>query len=67
MQILALLNERPQHAYQLAEHLFGYRLKNNEARRMGVAETLSHLEYLRYAGQVEQHKTTEGLILYSVA
>ena len=58
---------RPQHAYQLAEQLFGQRLKNNEARRMAVAETLSHLEYLRYGGQVEQHKTTEGLILYSVA
>ena len=55
------------HAYQLAELLFGQRLKNNEARRMAVAETLSHLEYLRYGGQVEQHKTTEGLILYAVA
>src|SRR5690348_5827154 len=44
-QILALLGERPQHAFQLAEQLFGNRLKNNEARRMAVAETLSHLEY----------------------
>jgi len=67
MQILTLLDGQPQHAYQLAEQLFGQRLKNNEARRMAVAETLSHLEYLRYGGQVEQHKTTEGLILYSVA
>jgi glyoxylase-like metal-dependent hydrolase (beta-lactamase superfamily II) len=67
MKILALLEERPQHAYQLTEQLFGNRLKNNEARRMAVAETLSHLEYLRYGGQVEQHKSTEGLILYSVA
>src|SRR3989441_811092 len=67
MQILTLLDKQPQHAYQLAEQLFGHRLKNNEARRMAVAETLSHLEYLRYGGQVEQHKTTEGLILYSVA
>ncbi len=64
-QILTLLDERPQHAYQLAEQLFGHRLKNNEARRMAVAETLSHLEYLRIHGQVEQHHTKEGLILYA--
>jgi glyoxylase-like metal-dependent hydrolase (beta-lactamase superfamily II) len=65
MQILNLLDEQPQHAYQLAEKLFGYRLKSNEARRMGTAEVLSHLEYLRLDGQVEQHKTTGGLILYA--
>src|SRR3989454_2969228 len=56
MQILTLLDERPQNAYQLAEKLFGQRLKSNESRRMAVAETLSHLEYLRIDGQVEQHK-----------
>ncbi len=65
MQILTLLDEQPQHAYRLAEQLFGSRLKSNEARRMAVAETLSHLEYLRIGGQVEQHKTTDGLILYA--
>src|SRR5947209_4858516 len=65
MQILTLLDERPQHAYQLAEQLFGARLKSNEARRMAVAETLSHLEYLRYGGQVEQQKTNDGVILYA--
>jgi glyoxylase-like metal-dependent hydrolase (beta-lactamase superfamily II) len=65
MEILALLDGQPQHAYQLAMQLFGQRLKSNEARRMGVAETLSHLEYLRYNGQVEQHKTTDGLLLYA--
>jgi glyoxylase-like metal-dependent hydrolase (beta-lactamase superfamily II) len=65
MQILTLLDEQPQHAYRLAEQLFGGRLKSNEARRMAVAETLSHLEYLRIGGQVEQHKTTDGLILYA--
>jgi glyoxylase-like metal-dependent hydrolase (beta-lactamase superfamily II) len=66
MEILTLLDDRPQHAYQLAEQLFGHRLKNNEAKRMAVAETLSHLEYLRIEGQVEQHQTTDGLILYAV-
>jgi glyoxylase-like metal-dependent hydrolase (beta-lactamase superfamily II) len=65
MEILTLLDEQPQNAYQLAEKLFGHRLKSNEARRMAVAETLSHLEYLRLDGQVEQHKTTNGLILYA--
>lgn len=65
MEILTLLDEQPQHAYQLAEKVFGARLKSNEAMRMAVAEILSHLEYLRYDGQVEQQKTTEGLILYA--
>src|SRR6266567_870308 len=48
------------------QRLFGSRLKSNEARRMGVAETLSHLEYRRLEGKVEQHHTTDGLILYTV-
>jgi glyoxylase-like metal-dependent hydrolase (beta-lactamase superfamily II) len=65
MQILALLEGQPQHAYQVAQRLFGPRMKNNEAQRMAVAETLSHLEYMRLAGKVEQHHTTDGLILYS--
>ena len=65
IEILTLLDEQPQNAYQLAEKLFGHRLKSNEARRMAVAETLSHLEYLRLDGQVAQHKTTNGLILYA--
>src|SRR5207237_9732370 len=42
-QIMNLLDEKPQNAYQLAEKLFGQRLKSNESRRMSVAETLSHL------------------------
>ena len=67
MEILGLLDGRPQHAYQLAMQLFGNRLKNNEAQRMGVAEVLSHLEYLRYNGQVEQQLTNDGLILYAAA
>jgi len=67
LQILALLNERPQHAYDLAEQLFGHRWNNSEARRMAVAETLSHLEHLRFGGQVEQRRTKDGFILYAVA
>src|SRR6266581_1715649 len=63
-QILAMLEQRPQHAYQLSEQLFGARLKSNEAKRMAVAEVLSHLEYMRYNGKVEQERTGEGLILY---
>lgn len=66
MEILALLERQPQHAYQIAQQLFGPRLKSNEATRMAVAETLSHLEYLRIEGQVEQRHTTDGLILYAV-
>ncbi len=66
MQILAMLDERPQHAAGLADQLFGQRLKTHEARRMAVAEVLSHLEYLRYNGQVEQQRTTDGVILYAV-
>jgi glyoxylase-like metal-dependent hydrolase (beta-lactamase superfamily II) len=66
MQILALLAGRPQHAYELAEQLFGHRWKDSEARRMAVAETLSHLEYLRFNGQVKQCRTEDGLLLYAV-
>jgi glyoxylase-like metal-dependent hydrolase (beta-lactamase superfamily II) len=66
-QILALLDPRPQHAYGIAEQLFGHRWENSEARRMAVAETLSHLEYMRYTGRVDQQRTSDGLILYEVA
>lgn len=64
-EILSLLYQRPQHAYELAAQLFGNRLKNNDAQRMAVAETLAHLEYMRYAGQVEQRKTADEVILYT--
>ena len=66
-QILALLDEQPQHAYGVAAQLFSHRWDNSEGRRMAVAETLSHLEHMRLGGQVEQHKTSDGLLLYSVA
>ena len=64
-EILHLLESHPQHAYQLSEQLFGHRLMDTESRRMAVAETLSHLEYLRFNEQVEQQKTSDGVILYA--
>jgi glyoxylase-like metal-dependent hydrolase (beta-lactamase superfamily II) len=64
-EILSLLARRPQHAYQLAEQLFGQRLKNLESCRMAVAEILSHLEHLRLGGYVRQERTDDGLILYA--
>ncbi len=65
MQIMNLLDNKPQHAYSVAQQIFANRWKNNEARRMALAETLSHLEYLRFNGQVKQQHTTDGLILYA--
>jgi glyoxylase-like metal-dependent hydrolase (beta-lactamase superfamily II) len=65
-QIVDMLLQQPQHAHQIAEQLFGARLKSNEARRMGVAEVLAHLEYMRYAGRVRQQITDDDLILYEV-
>lgn len=67
MQILTLLQERPQHAYHIAQQLFGHRLKNNETERMAVAEILSHLEHLRFTERVQHHHTPDGVILYAVA
>lgn len=61
-----MLASRPQHAYELTTQMFGERLKNDEAKRMAVAEVLSHLEYLRFQGKVEQHRTKDGLILYAI-
>lgn len=65
MQIMTLLDDRPQHAYSVAQQIFANRWKNNQARRMALAETLSHLEYLRFNGQVKQQHTSDGLILYA--
>jgi glyoxylase-like metal-dependent hydrolase (beta-lactamase superfamily II) len=65
-EILALLDAGPQHAYGLAEQLFGHRWDNSESRRMAVAETLSHLEFLRYNNSVTQQRTPDGILLYSV-
>ncbi|HLI91071.1 MAG TPA: MBL fold metallo-hydrolase [Ktedonobacteraceae bacterium] len=65
-QLLQMLAEGPQHAYALTGRMFGSRLKNDEAKRMAMAEVLSHLEYLRYQGQVEQRATGDGLIHYAI-
>src|SRR5450755_155568 len=66
--ILHLLEAGPQHANQLTGQLFKHRtLNSDEARRMAVAEVLSHLEYLRFQGQVELQRTKDGLLLYSIA
>jgi glyoxylase-like metal-dependent hydrolase (beta-lactamase superfamily II) len=66
-QILDLLAHEPQHANQLTNQLFQQRtLRNDEARRMAVAEVLAHLEYLRFQGKVEQHHTKDGTILYAI-
>jgi len=66
-QILNLLQAGPQHANQLTSQLFTNRVLNSdEARRMAVAEVLSHLEYLRFKGRVEQRHTKDGIILYSI-
>jgi glyoxylase-like metal-dependent hydrolase (beta-lactamase superfamily II) len=66
-QILNLLQAEPQHGNQLTGQLFKNRVLNSdEARRMAVAEVLSHLEYLRFKGRVEQHHTKDGIILYSI-
>ncbi|MBE3558956.1 MAG: MBL fold metallo-hydrolase [Ktedonobacteraceae bacterium] len=63
-EILSLLARRPQPAYQLTKQLFGQRLNTQDAWRMALAETLSHLEYMRYAGHVTQ-QMHDGLILYA--
>ncbi len=64
--ILNILAQRPQHAYDITIQLFGERLKNGEARRMAVAEVLSHLEYLRFKGKVDQRHTKDGHIQYAM-
>ncbi len=65
-QLVTLVKERPQHAADLTRQMFpNRRLENHEMLRMAVAEILAHLEYLRFVGQVEQHRTEEGIILYS--
>jgi glyoxylase-like metal-dependent hydrolase (beta-lactamase superfamily II) len=66
-QILDLLAVEPQNANQLTKQLFQERvLKNDEARRMAVAEVLAHLEYLRFQDKVEQYHTKDETILYTI-
>lgn len=64
-RILALLQERPQHATDITRQIFSSRrLENHETLRMAVAEILAHLEHMRYTGRVTQQHTDEGIILY---
>ncbi len=64
-QLLAMIDEQPQNAYQLTEKLFhNRRLSNDETKRMAVAEVLAHLEHMRYNRRVEQTTTQDGIILY---
>jgi glyoxylase-like metal-dependent hydrolase (beta-lactamase superfamily II) len=66
-QILDLLAEQPRHAAWVTDQLFQGRLKNDEMRRMAMAEVLAHLEYMRGIGRVAQEHTAEDLILYTPA
>ncbi len=66
-ELLTMIQQQPQHAYQLAEQLFQGRLKSDEARRMGVAEVIAHLEHMRYNGLLKQERTQDDIILYAIA
>lgn len=63
--ILHLVSKQASNAAEVANQLFGERLKNDEARRMGVAEVLSHLEYLHQHGQLKQQIDDDGIIRYT--
>ncbi len=65
-QLIELLKARPQNAYELTIQLFKHRQMNDESRRMAVAEVLSHLEHMRYNGQMKQRHTEDGFILYTL-
>ncbi len=66
-QLFTMLKERPQHAYSLTEQLFHNRLKNDETKRMAVAEVLAHLEHMRCNGLMKRGVTQHGIILYEIA
>lgn len=64
-QIFEMLLSQPRHAAWLTEQLFQNRLKNDETRRMAMAEVLAHLEYMRFTGRVQQQLDAEGIIHYT--
>lgn len=64
-QIKHLIEQHPQHAYQIATQVFGPRLKGSDATRLGVAEILSHLEHLRIAGKIAKAQNQDGQIFYA--
>ena len=63
--LLEFLTDGPQNAYQLTQRLFHDRLKNDETKRMAMAEVLAHLEHMRLNGRVTQQHTDDGYILYA--
>jgi glyoxylase-like metal-dependent hydrolase (beta-lactamase superfamily II) len=65
-QLLAMLREQPQDAYQLMLQLFQNRLKSDEARRMAVAEVIAHLEHMCLDRRLTQQRTDKGIILYAI-
>ena len=64
-QILHMLEKAPQHAKQLADQLFGGRLKDDGSWRMGVAEVVAHLEYMRNQQVLSRQTTQQGQIIYN--
>jgi glyoxylase-like metal-dependent hydrolase (beta-lactamase superfamily II) len=65
--VLDLLAGHPggANAATLAEELFEGRLRNADDRRFALAETLAHLEYLRFEGDVERATGSDGVIRYA--
>ncbi len=54
-------------AYTVAGRLFVGRLHSVQNRRFALAETLAHLEYLRFAGQLMLREDGQGHSLYRMA
>ncbi len=66
--VLDLLAERPggADASTVADALFEGRLRSADDLRFALAETLAHLEYLRYEGHAEREAGPDGVIRYAV-
>lgn len=54
-------------ALNVAQALFGERLRSNDDLRFALAESLAHLEYLRTEGRALRHERDDGRITYTVA
>jgi glyoxylase-like metal-dependent hydrolase (beta-lactamase superfamily II) len=64
-EILHMLEKTPQHAKRLADQLFGGRLKDDGSWRMGVAEVVAHLEYMRNQHKISRQTTDNGQLIYN--
>ncbi|GCE48439.1 MBL fold hydrolase [Thermosporothrix hazakensis] len=64
-QILHLLTDGPAQAATITDRIFGDRLKDDETRRMAVAEVVAHLEYLRAQQQVHLQQSSEDFLQYT--